>query len=205
MIYRPVENKRDFVPRYARGEFGNAGPTWLSTQDFLNDDEYHIRTQKSQLYHLRNRKPGGTTYYAVSVQDIQDFARTSVTPPTVLRDYYVSAMAPHDYTLLQGEVHRTVAGLSLTATFSKLPMRDALKEDCHSFSGLRAKLLLQKTLCPNSYDWLAHLLDSYDGHIVEFSAFGVNWGTLPRYNTVFWEVRPNRPFGSNPSRFTEVY
>ena len=102
---------------------------------------------------------------------------------------YISAMAPTEKQVLQGEVPRGLWGLDLLYTTVARPMREALQVASRSVGGIIAVSLLQQYLCPNSYDWLMHLLDSYPGHVVEFSTYSVEWGTVPGYNTVFWEVR----------------
>ena len=69
------------------------------------------------------------------------------------------------------------------------PMREALKEKSFNVTGLEAEILLRYYLCSRSLEWLKILLERYPEHVVEFSSYGVNWGTLRGYNTVFWEVR----------------
>jgi hypothetical protein len=68
-------------------------------------------------------------------------------------------------------------------------MRDALRERGKSVGGIIAVSLLRYYLCPQSYDWLQYLFDAYPDHIVEFSTYSVEWGTVPGHNTVFWEIR----------------
>lgn len=98
-------------------------------------------------------------------------------------------MAPTELMLIQGEVQRTTQGLYLTYSRIRKPMRDALAEEQRHLFRLEAKILLYGNLDDNSLDWLNHLLDTYDDHVVEFSTYSKHWGTVPRYNTVFWEVR----------------
>ena len=191
-----VKSKLDFVKRYKLGEFGNASPTWNSVKDFL---EYYALEfpPDDQLFHLRNASPGGRTLYNVTYQQI---IRT-----TLVGEYYVSAMAPTDKTLIQGEVRRSTQGLELRYTKVRRPMRDALNQEQDTVFGLRANTMLAFYMDAVSYDWLQFLLDNYVDHIVEFSVYSVNWGTIPNRNTVFWEVRPDRNFGWCKSKFTEVY
>ena len=174
----PVLNKKDFVKRFLANEFGNRGPTWNSLEDFKN-------ANYSGLVHLRNRVAGGDTFYDLKPlqalekwQEVEDQSR-----------WYCAAMAPTEKTLFQGEVKEGIWGLDLFYTTVAKPMRDALKEWSKSVSGILAYSLLRQFLCPNSYDWLMHLLAEYPDHVVEFSTFSVQWGTVPGYNTVYWEVR----------------
>lgn len=180
--FKPVSTKKDFVERYQKGEFGNASPTW-SVSDWLNQNT----GSKDQLYHLRNKKKGGSTHYNLKEQELYQMILG------IARDHYdrwyVSAMAPTDKTMLQGEVQRTSEGLYLTYTKVKKPMRQALKEEQLHARNLQALHLIRSYMDVASSDWLEHLLDAYPDHIVEFSVYSKEWGTVPGYNTVFWEVR----------------
>ncbi len=180
---RPVKTKLDFVRRYSTGEFGNASPTWdtvLEIEDGL---------VRKGLFHIRNRVAGGPTWYNLTYYDcLQKWAflqRIGVDPKTL----YVSAMCPTEKTLFQGEVQRSERGLDLYYTTVAKPMRDALKEWSNQVYGLTAKCFLESFMCPGSYGWLSYLLASYPSHVIEFTTLSVNWGTLPGYNTIFWECR----------------
>jgi hypothetical protein len=176
----PVLTKQAFVRRFMRGEFGNRGHNWLTLQ------QWRASGYKG-LVHIRNRTAGGATYYNVPSSKVPALWRKVAGRPG---DWYLAGMAPHDKNVLQGEVQVQYDGLYLYySTARGLPMRAALEQQpCHSF-GIMARCLLQQCLCPNSYDWLQVLLERYPGHVIEFSTFSCLWGTLPGYNTVFWEVR----------------
>lgn len=197
---RPVKNKADFVERYSRGEFGNRSPTWNSLEEWVEDESLPPMKMDCNLYNLRNRMPGGVTRYNLSAAALMTAPAEYYEP-----NWYVSAMAPSDKTLIQGEVKRSTNFLEFRYTLVPKPMREALAQCESRITGMSAKMLLKEFLDSNSYDWLNFLLDAYEDHIVEFSTFSICWGTLPGYNTVFWEVRPDRPFGSNLSPFTQVY
>lgn len=184
--YRPVLNKRDFVRRYRLGEFGNASPTWDTYEEWEQDC---CRFPASQNYHIRNRVASAQTWYNISLTVMPGAWSKAIESGYRASDLYISAMAPHQYNLLQGEVQQTYEGLSLFYSDQVgVPMRTALESGV-SVKGLAATSLLKSRLCPNSWDWLNVLLDWYPGHVVEFSTFSINWGTLPNFNTVFWEVR----------------
>lgn len=194
-----ILSKRDFADRYRKGEFGNASPTWDSVQEFI--DHYEIEWPRDdELFHLRNKSPGAKTYYNVTYSDIR-----ALRLDEDLSGYYVSAMAPTNKTLIQGEVKLSPRHVELRYTKVKKPMREALAESERTIFGLTALQTLKLYLDANSYEWLFYLLDFYPDHIVEFSTYSTNWGTVPSYNTVFWEIRPDRGFGSNTSQFTEIY
>jgi len=189
--FPPVLSKHDFVLRYARGEFGNASPTWLDPETFKAEAE---KKERKRLYHLRNRFAGGVTYYKQEYLEAYQKWRASANPS----DWYCSLQVPkhvEESLLIQGEVTQAEpgsgqCGLYLYYTTVKKPMRDALRECPREASGILSTLLLRYHLCPNSYDWLQELLTRYPFHVIEFSAYEVKWGTLaPSFNTVFWEVR----------------
>jgi hypothetical protein len=70
-----------------------------------------------------------------------------------------------------------------------LPMREALVVESKTTVGIQAKMLLDWALNSASREWLDYLLDTYKDHVIEFSAFDCCWGTVPRQNAVWWEVR----------------
>lgn len=188
----PVTSKKDFVERYIRGEFGNRSPTWNSLEEFCcstnNTNDY------DDLYHLRNRVViGGATFYNQRRYELIDLWRRMDYP----LNWYCSCMVPkliEERLLIQGEVQQSDAwsghcGLDLYYSKVPKPMRISLLEGGSSCSGIIAKELLGYYLCSNSYEWLNELLNRYPGHVVEFSSYEKEWGVIPRYNTVFWEVR----------------
>lgn len=181
--YPPVLTKPDFVKRYKAGEFGNASPTWERPEDV---DQELLKYNYLPLFHLRSRAKGGDTFYNLPLP--YAYKRWLKMPNP--QDYYLSEMAPHEKGLVQGEIMQTERGLYLLAVDATLPMRDAMRQRMvtHNY-GLRALSILKNNLCPSSQDWLEVLLDRYPGHVIEFTSFSVAWGTLPRYNTVWWEVR----------------
>jgi len=185
-IFDPVRSKTDFVKRYQAGEFGNASPTWHSPMKFLIEAE-EGKFIPSGYYHVRNRIRAGETYYNQTFEDVNRLINGPLR--RVDSDWYVSAMAPTEKTLLQGEVQRSSQGLYLLYSQVRKPMRDALRDDTRVAVGLSAKLLLDRYLNARSREWLEYLLDSYPDHIVEFSAYERCWGTVPGHNTVFWECR----------------
>ena len=185
---RPVLTKVDFVERYAAGEFGNASPTWNSLEEWKAD---HPNPQGlvDSLYHIRNRVAGASTWYNVTDISVPCYWRQAIERGYHPSQLYISQMAPTKLTLFQGEVQRGIWGCDLLYTTVQKPMRDALREQSTSINGVLALFLLRRFLCSNSYEWLQHLLDTYEDHVVEFSTYSVEWGTVPGYNTVFWEVR----------------
>jgi len=180
----PVLTKTDFVRRYEAGEFGNHAPTWGTLQEWLDRDW----GTPDQLYHIRNRVKGGLTWYDVPIRRVVS-AWSKASKIYGAYNLYISAMAPTEKTLFQGEVQRGLHGLDLYYSTVVATMREALSKQAHSCYGIIALTLLRRFLCPNSLDWLMCLLETYPDHVVEFSTYSCQWGTLPGFNTVFWEVR----------------
>lgn len=179
----PVLSKKDFVERYIQGEFGNHSPTWRSAVEFKQESD------SLGLYHIRNRVAGGKTWYNLTKNYCLIVWRRLLIHGYRLGDLYISQMAPTSSTLFQGEVARGIYGLDLIYSTQTLPMREALRIDSNYATGIRSLILLRHYLCQRSYDWLMYLLDTYEDHVVEFSVYAQDWGTVPGYNTVFWEVR----------------
>ena len=178
-----VLTKSDFVSRYQQGEFGNKSPTWLTLADFLESEQQY---DDKAVFHLRNRTPGGETYYDLSPVSLIHTWSIQNNKDT---GWYCSQMCPTDHTLIQGEVMRSEYGLSLYYSTVRQPMRIALALQSRQVFGIMANVLLQHYMCPNSWEWLNHLLDEYQGHVVEFTTLDLQWGSVKGYNTLFWEVR----------------
>mgnify|MGYP001170215155 CR=1 FL=1 len=177
--YEPVLTKADFIRRFMAGEFGNRGPNWQTLK------EYQTSGYKG-LVHIRNRKAGGVTFYNVAPEQVEEQWRS-----VPAGNFYLAGMAPHDRNLIQGEVAIVPgSGWHLRySTVKNLPMRDAFSLEPQMATGIIGVSILQHYLCPTSFDWLQVLLKRYAGHVIEFSTFDCNWGTIPHMNTVFWEVR----------------
>jgi hypothetical protein len=130
--------------------------------------------------------PGGATYYNVPHSRVKSVWKlVAASRPD---EWYLAEMAPHDDGLLQGEVMQSIRGLYLHYTMEQLPMREALQKDSKEAYGIMALGLLRSYMDATSYDWFQYLLDAYPNHVIEFSTFSVQCGTLA-WNTLFWEVR----------------
>lgn len=182
----PVLSKPDFVTRYKKGEFGNASPTWDTPDQLLRYGDRFPREDKVPgLFHLRSKTPGGNTHYNLSWS--ATIARWIEKPHR--SEWYTSAMAPEDKKSFQGELLDSDTGLYLNYNLQALPMREGMAKQSLHAEGVKVRILLRKYLCPNSLDWMYTLLDRYPGHAIEFSSYSCEWGTIPGFNTVFWEVR----------------
>jgi hypothetical protein len=186
---RPVCNKSDFVRRYQNGEFGNASISWPSVAAWVEADEQQGGERDKNLYHMRNRIAGGPTMYNLHRNELKRFSQA---PWAQRPNWYVSMMAPHDETVIQGELRLAPCGLEVFYSDTREPMRPSLLSPrARTVQGLTAVGLLRRSMDPGSFDWVQELLVNYPGHTIEFSVFRRPWGTLAGlgYRTVIWEVR----------------
>lgn len=186
---KPVNTKADFVRRYRAGEFGNAAPTWETATKWIASD---WSIDFGQLFHLRSRIKGGPTYYNLPANDLYKLVLLHGWQDSP--DWYVSAMAPTEKTIINGEVKEfrdfgEPAGWDLTYSTVKKTMRESLAEKTEHAQGLTAKGIIKAAMNSASYEWLNVLMDHYPNHTIEFSVYETNWGTVPGFNAVFWEVR----------------
>ena len=194
----PVLTKTDFTLRYKRGEFGNTSPTWLTCGELLRwaRERYPAAPGVHQpvpgLFHLRSRIPAGPTHYNLKWSEVVSKWLRVGDP----QNWYCSAMAPEDKKTLNGELVVLPGELWLTYSPLPLPMREAFAQDQRHCRNSAALAILRHVMCPNSYDWLQHLLDEFSSddqtlnHAIEFSTYSCQWGTLyPLFNTCWWEVR----------------
>jgi len=199
MKSNPVLTKKDFVRRYAKGEFGNASPTWLNVSHFLRDNRtegFYLRGDSDRhpnyverLFHIRNRVKGGPTWYNVKARNVTVVWEQCLREGCDRKDLYISEMAPTERTTLQGELMYTDIGLQLYGTKVKKPMRDALKEHAFTLPPITALAAMRMYMDPISVDWIHILFERFPDHVVEFSVYNKSWGTVPHVNTVIWEVR----------------
>ncbi len=187
--YEPVLSKRDFCRRFKAGEFGNASPTWDTLKELIASGWLE---REDQLFHLRNRTAGGPTLYNLNKSELPLSWETVVNP----KNWYCSAMAPTDKTVLQGEIIKSSQcnpsghyPLWFTGSEVKKPMREALTEDSFTLQGLSVIMYLKYRMNWRSWEWLEHLLETYPDHVVELSVYSRCWGTIPGFNVVFWECR----------------
>ena len=179
----PVLTKHDFVKRYKAGEFGNHAPTWNALEEYQN-------AGYKGMVHLRNRQASGTTIYNVPDYRVKENWDAMLKAGILPSDIYISAMAPHEKNVIQGEVFQSTRHYTLFYSRQVgLPMRDALQKDGNQVHGIMVLTMLRECLDVRSMLWLEDLLQNYPGHVVEFSTFSEQWGTLPGFNTCFWEVR----------------
>ena len=191
-MQNPVLSKANFVRRYAAGEFGNCSPTWNTFEEF--EDYLNKRGGYAEVialpekFHLRNRVAGGVTHYdkpAYTVYVLWSYQYVKGEG----NNWYCSMMAPTSSTVFQGEIERTHKGLALYYSTVRKPMRDSLREGGKQVYGVSANTLVRDLMPERDREWLMHLLDEYPDHVVEFSTYSKQFGTVPGFRTCYWEVR----------------
>lgn len=177
----PVRTKADFYRRFHAGEFGNHGPMWATLEEWK-------KSGYDKPIAIRTMKPGGRCDY--DIQKGQVAERTADFILQGWRELNYSAMSPHDCNAIQGEICQLPSGIHLFAsTAVELPMRPALATAGRHWNGATAVAVLRHFMDASSYEWMWHLLDSYPGHVLEFTTFTRPYGVIRGMNTVWWEVR----------------
>ena len=181
-VYPPILNKRQFVREYSRGTFGNRAPTWNNLAEFQV-------SRFMGLVHIRNRVAGGPTWYNIPYKEVAKEWYKLIKSGIKADSLYISGMAPHHLGTLQGEVMRSTDYLTLRYNTQKLPMREGFSIEDKQVTGTTAVAMLRYYMNDLSWEWLNVLFERYPEHVIEFSCFDTCWGSLPRYNTLYWEVR----------------
>lgn len=180
VIARPsVKDKDDMYSRWISGEFGNKLRGWVKLED-LEADPYSgtvsVRLTESSSRTARYEVP----QYRVS-EVMQEMGAMSM-------QYRFNESAPDDQLIFQGELCDSHLGWCLSYDCDPIKMAPAMQKAKHVF-GLTAKTIVRHFLCPNSLLDMQALLDTYPGHVVEFSTYSRTLGDIPNRNTIIWEVR----------------
>ena len=176
-----IRSKKQFYELWRAGLLGNRPRTWLDVEEAYaaSCPRYGIREQG---------RAGGGKFEVVPRSELLERIQVWVREK---RTFILDDGAPNELVQLQGEVTRTEHGLEgVMAIRSGLNMREAAARGLLlPVRGLRANLLLDHFLCPNSREDLGKIMDAYPDAVVEFAAFPSFVGVLPRRNTLIWEVR----------------
>lgn len=176
-----ILHKVDALELYEKGCFGNRPRCW-SVKDYFKsgyNGKVGLRTKIVA---------GGPWAYDVEPKDVALIIENWRKLGIIDGQIHISEMAPHKFSTISGEVALSIRHYDLTFSYSKLPLREALKDACEHAYGLRALLILKKYFDEASYINLEKLFELYPDSVIEFSCFEVgvgDWGT----NTIFWEVR----------------
>lgn len=172
-----IKNKKTMYERLKRGDFGNVIQTWN------NLDEMFLDGYGGKIG-IRSRKIGGVCIPETDLNVIIDFMKDKD-----WKDFIVYESPPNNVATIQGEVGYHNGELWLTYSTSHKPMREAFKIETKLSRGLSARHILKEYLWSASYDEIEYLLDTYDNHVVEFSAYSCALGIFKGRNAIIWEVR----------------
>lgn len=177
-----ITNKKQMYECLLAGKFGNFVRAWNSLADVeASGYRGHVSLRSKEV-------SNPVRLYHVPFADLRQTVET-LPESQRLSGLVFSESPPDEKRTIQGELMRNHKGYVLTYSYVPKPMRLAFADQCLTATGLEAKMLLEHHLTPTDYDELQLLLDLYEDHVIEFSAFSVNVGVLPRRNCVIWEVR----------------
>lgn len=178
-----IRNKRQMYDLLRRGCLGNHGPMW-DTVDEWKQSRYR------GLIGLRTTRQGGLCRYNVPPDEVIAAVASFRLQGYAESEIRLAGMAPEHLCRLRGEVALLARGMYLHYARDKdLSMRDSLVKSGQHTTGLTAVGILREALWPQSYDMLMEVMEQYDGHVIEFTAFSSAWGVVPHHNCAIWEVR----------------
>lgn len=177
-----LSRKADYYALWHAGRLGNKLRSWASPREIPS----HYRGGVM----IRDSVPGwGSAHVVPRSQVPQEIRRLQG------RRLHFNEAAPDAQAILQGEILREPGGIYLFAAERRredvgklLRMRDVLPFAKH-YRGLAALHLLRRHLHPSCVEDLEILLDLFEDHVVEFSAYSRHLGDWPSRNAIIWEVR----------------
>jgi hypothetical protein len=179
-----IRDKQTMYKMLAAGDFGNTIPQYFSL------DEWATASPTIEQWGVRTLSPGGPCKLFCHRDDV----------PATVGEFEqaghrvnISCMIDAVLTVTAWlEVYESPTGLVVygieypkkgTSWRKEMPYRG------QHWQGSAACAILRKHMNANSLDDLRVLLDSFTGHVVEFSACEQCFGTVPHRNCVTWEVR----------------
>lgn len=171
---------------FSDGMFGNNLKTYHSVDELL----LYKNLNSIIIMRYKGLSGGGYCYYNISVKDaLHRLTRLSLLKKAEARRFYFNETANDSKILIQGEISESERGIELRYSHYKQPMRIALEHEELNTYGLKAKSLLKHYMTPSSYDDLMEVISKYPNHVIEFSTWSYNFGSIPGRNTIVWEVR----------------
>lgn len=186
MMDEPIRAKGRMYDMLASGAFGNTVPSWSNLEKWTADPE----TVRYASWGIRTLSAGGLCRLYCPREEVeatvQEYQRKgfdcnisvmvdAITRVTLWADVYDSQIGVQVY-----GIENPGRGKS---------WRQLMPSEGRQYSGLTARMLLQKHLNANSLADLEDVLAKWPGHIVELSALERCFGTVPGRNAVIWEVR----------------
>jgi len=181
-----IRNKKIFYNLYNKNLLGNKLKTWYTLRDIKKDN------YSGPLMIRQTTGHGGLVKEFKNLDELSDYINSSLVDKEAREHFIYNECAPDDRVVLQGEVKYLDDGrlyLYCARSCRGMRMREALAKHAESFYGMQARAILGQMLNNASYDDLFGLLEEYEGHVVEFSAYSINVGWAKGRNILIWEVR----------------
>lgn len=188
----PILSKAQNHRLWQSGAFGNKLRAWRSISEWRSSGH----RGKVALRSLLPWGGGGPCIYDLE-PDLVESRYRSLLSEISAEHVVICEAAPAEVVILQGEylnnVHDKGDGTTSWDYFyysrARRQMRDALREEHSVIEGLRARLLIERSMTPASHlDWQI-LLDRYPDHVLEVSIYDRCLGDVPGRNALVWEVR----------------
>lgn len=178
------------VEMFGRGEFGNRLRQWNSIQACVKSGY----KGKVALRYKDKKGGGGPCKYNIPIEHAaHELIQLCLSNVQWNPNYfYVNEMGPDSKITLQGEFYDNApswGGYYLLYSTVGKAMREALAINRSHHYGNGSLLILKQVMSRDSYEDFELLRNLYPDHVIEFSCYSINLGSLPRRNTIFWEVR----------------
>ncbi|MFA6064595.1 MAG: hypothetical protein WCW44_01175 [archaeon] len=179
-----INSKREFYILYNNNLLGNKPLCWDTHKDLLASNWRNPVCIRSTKGTARSNTRFNVPFNELE-KELEDLKQTGVKDS----EMSFNQSMPDEHLLIQGEVKRTEQGVYLLYSTIKKPMNLAFKEEVKHAFGLKATMIMQTFLFPQSYDDVMDFLSSFPESIIEFGAYAVSVGNLKGRNTIIWEVR----------------
>jgi hypothetical protein len=176
-----IESKKQFYPLWKGLALGNR------IQMFDNIDEF-INSKFNGNISIRYREIGSPyKAFYVPADEVLNKVDDFVNHGAIKSLFSFNEATPDHRLILQGEV-QYLDKLTLTYNTQQCSMKQAMINPLAA-TGLRAKMMLEYFMNPNSFDMIRDLFEIYCDSVIEFGIYNVNLGVIPNHNVIIWEVR----------------
>jgi len=177
-------SKPEFFRFWHEDTFWNKPITWKTMEEAMGSDFGGLVVMRYQ-----GAQKGGQTpfYYDLRLADLPARMKTAVEAGHSPEDFNFAEQLGG--VTIHGEIRMLDGELTLFYSEEDKIFREALRSSGKEVSGLKARTVLEKLLCPNDLELLYLALDRYPDHVVEFSGFKKPTGIVPGSRMVIWEVR----------------
>ena len=188
MICEPVRTKEVMYKLLVAGCFGNTLPQWFDIQTWKNDP----KAGNIPVWGVRTLTPGGPCRLYCPRNEVE---KTAEEYRQLGHKINISIMLDAIcYVTLYADVYDDPTTGQLCVYGVEYPpkgssWRAIMPTQGKTYTGLEARLLLQRHLTPSSLADGEALRELYPDHVYELSACDRNIGTIPGRNSIMWEVR----------------